>query len=163
VSAQLALSPPFPLPGAASPLADVATPQCRVVLLSHGDTSSLPPPNLSTMLPLVASPIKLKLKHWICNTVTGHPPRIARLPPSTGINGHLNHGHPPQHSTASPFYLLPSQSTTPSKLHRLSSFRSLIVPPHNDTHKNELADPLSLPEQLINMWIHVNIWYFEIL
>jgi hypothetical protein len=26
-----------------------------------------------------------------------------------------------------------------------------IVPPHNDTHDDELADPLSLPEQLISM------------
>jgi hypothetical protein len=26
-----------------------------------------------------------------------------------------------------------------------------IIPPHNDTHNDELADPLSLSEQLINM------------
>jgi hypothetical protein len=38
-----------------------------------------------------------------------------------------------------------------------------IVPPHNDTHIDKLADPLSLFEQLIGMWIHVNIRYFEIL
>jgi hypothetical protein len=38
----------------------------------------------------------------------------------------------------------------------------LIVPPHNDTHGDELADSLSLSEQLISMWIHVNIRYFEI-
>jgi hypothetical protein len=34
-----------------------------------------------------------------------------------------------------------------STRHRLTS----IVPPHNDTHDDELADPLSLPEQLIDM------------
>jgi hypothetical protein len=26
-----------------------------------------------------------------------------------------------------------------------------IVPPHNDTHSDKLANPLSLPEQLIGM------------
>jgi hypothetical protein len=31
----------------------------------------------------------------------------------------------------------------------------LIVSPHIDTHGNKLADPISLPEQLIDMWIHI--------
>jgi hypothetical protein len=38
-----------------------------------------------------------------------------------------------------------------------------IIPPHNDIHGDKLADPLSPPEQLFGMWIHVNIRYFKIL
>jgi hypothetical protein len=33
--------------------------------------------------------------------------------------------------------------------------RTLIVYPHNDTHGDELADSLLLPEQLIDMLIHI--------
>jgi hypothetical protein len=57
-------SPPFPLPGAASPLADVTTPPRRVTLLSHGaKMSSLPPLHLPAMLRPFASPLEPKLKH----------------------------------------------------------------------------------------------------
>jgi hypothetical protein len=37
-----------------------------------------------------------------------------------------------------------------------------IVYLHNDTHCDELADLLSLFEQLIGTWIHINIRYFKI-
>jgi hypothetical protein len=49
--------------------------------------------------------------------------------------------------------------------HRTSTRRrrpTSIVTPHNDTHGDEIADPLSLSEQLIDMWIHVkNILKFH--
>jgi hypothetical protein len=40
-------------------------------------------------------------------------------------------------------------------------YPTLIATLHNDIRNDELADPLSLPEQLIGMWIHVKR-YFEI-
>jgi hypothetical protein len=42
--------------------------------------------------------------------------------------GHLNLAHSLDHSTTSPFYLLPSQSTTLSELHPPSSFPFTVVP-----------------------------------
>jgi hypothetical protein len=63
-SVQLVLSPPFPIPGAAYPLADVATPLRRAMLPSHrANTSSLPLLYLSAMLHPIASPLELKPKH----------------------------------------------------------------------------------------------------
>jgi hypothetical protein len=63
-SDQLASSPSFPLPDAASPLADVATSPQRVSLPSHGaKTSSQPPLHFSVTLRSVASALKLKLKY----------------------------------------------------------------------------------------------------
>jgi hypothetical protein len=85
-SVRFASSPPFPLSGVTFPPVDVATPQRRVVLPSHGaKTSSLPPLHLSATLHLVASPLELKSKHWIRITAVGHPPRIAGLLPFTTI------------------------------------------------------------------------------
>jgi hypothetical protein len=56
-SAQLTSSPPFPLLGAASPPADIATSLHRVTLPSHGaETSLLPLLHLPTMLHHIASP-----------------------------------------------------------------------------------------------------------
>jgi hypothetical protein len=54
------------------------------------------------------------------------------------------------------FASLPSQSTTSSELHMLPlfSFTTVtrpIVPPHNDTHGDELANSPSFPEQFISM------------
>jgi hypothetical protein len=85
-SAKLALSPPFSLPGAASPTADVVRPPCHVALPFHwAKTSSLPPLHLSAMICPIASPLKPKLKHWICITATGYPPRTTWLSPSSTI------------------------------------------------------------------------------
>jgi hypothetical protein len=45
-----------------------------------------------------------------------------------------------------------------SSTHRhcsLSPSSHAIIPPHNDTRDDEVIDPLSLPEQFINMLIHV--------
>jgi hypothetical protein len=93
-------------------------------------------------------------------TVASHTPRTARLPPSTDIKISSQPSHSLHHSTTSSFCLLPSQTTTPLELHPPPSFffhcySMFIIPSHNDTYSDELADPLSLSEQLINMWIHV--------
>jgi hypothetical protein len=64
VSAQPVLSPPFPVISAASHPVDVVTPPHRVTLPSHGaKTSLLPLLHLSTMIHLIISPLKSKLKH----------------------------------------------------------------------------------------------------
>jgi hypothetical protein len=75
---QLTSSPPFPLPGVASPPADitapqrhvapapadVVTPQHRAALPSHeAKMSSLPPLHLLAMLRHVTSPLKPKSKY----------------------------------------------------------------------------------------------------
>jgi hypothetical protein len=50
-SGQLASPPPFPFPGAASPLTDIVTPPRHVTLPTHWvKTRSLPPLHLPTML-----------------------------------------------------------------------------------------------------------------
>jgi hypothetical protein len=80
MSTQLALSSPFSLLGATSPLADVVTPPCRVTLSFNGDkTSSLSLLHLSTMIYLITSLLKPKPKHEICTTATNHPPQTVRL------------------------------------------------------------------------------------
>jgi hypothetical protein len=63
-SIQLALSPTFPLPGAASPPVDVVTPPRCVTLPFHRVmTNSLPLLYLPATLRPVASPLESKLKH----------------------------------------------------------------------------------------------------
>jgi hypothetical protein len=151
------LSSPFPLPGDTSPSADVATPPRHVTLPFHGAKMSLLSPlNLLATLRPVVSPLEPKPKHYICTNAAGHPPRTARLPPFTAIK-----------KVISAFTTLP---ITQSRLYftfslerafyyRSSTHRSRslycrpmpIVPPHNDTHGDKLADPLLLPEQLIDI------------
>jgi hypothetical protein len=127
-SAQLTSSPPFSLPRcylSSDRCHHSAAPCHTSFLLSK--TSSLPPLHLMTTLHPIASPLELKLKHWIRNTAVGyllgppdfHPPLLYKY--------HLNLGHSPHHSTASLFYLLPRQSTTPSYLHQPSSFSFIVV------------------------------------
>jgi hypothetical protein len=72
---------------------------------------------------------------------------------------HHNIDHSLHHSTASPFCLLPSQSTMLSELHSSSSFSFTAVSCPSSLHT---MTPLSLPRQLINIWIHVTR-YFETL
>jgi hypothetical protein len=129
--------------------------------------SSLPLLHLLAMLHFVTSPLKLKQKDSIHITIAGDPPYIARLPPSTAIkrpsqpwplSPPLNHvsvlAPPwPKHHTIR----APHVAVVPFHCHTMP-----IVPLHNETHNDELADPLSIHEQLIGMWIHVKI-YFEIL
>jgi hypothetical protein len=81
--------------------------------------------------------------------------------------GHLNHDHSPQHSLNRVSILPPpwpehhAIGAPPAVIipfhHRLTP----IVPPHNDTHGDKLADPLSLSEQLIDIRIHIKR-YFKI-
>jgi hypothetical protein len=81
VSAQLTSSPPFFLPGAAFPLTDVATPMCHITLPSHEvKTNSLSPLHLPVTLRSVASPLELKLKHWIY--ITSRPPSLEHSTPT---------------------------------------------------------------------------------
>jgi hypothetical protein len=50
------------------------------------------------------------------------------------------------------FCLLPSQSTTSSELHPPPLFSFTVIPrSHNDIHNDELANPLLLTEQFIDM------------
>jgi hypothetical protein len=121
---------------------------------------SLPLLHLPATLRSIASPLKLKLKHWIRTSATDHPPCTTWLPPSTAIKrspqpcplsislNRVSIFPPPklehhtiraQPAVVVPFYLCPMP----------------IVPLHNDTHGDKLADPLLLPEQLIDIWIHV--------
>jgi hypothetical protein len=84
--AQSTMSPPFPLPGAASPLAIVVTPPHHVTLPPHwAKMSLLPPLHLPATLCSIASPLEPKLMHWNRTTTTGYPPRTAKLSPSTAI------------------------------------------------------------------------------
>jgi hypothetical protein len=128
-STPLVSSPPFSLPGATSPPADVTTPPRHVTLPFHGAKMRLLSLlHLLTMLHPVASPLELKLNHWICTIATGHPFRTARLPPSAAIICRLNFDHSHHHSTASPFYLIPIQSTMSSELHPSPIFPFIAVP-----------------------------------
>jgi hypothetical protein len=56
------------------------------------------------------------------------------------------------------YYTIRAPSVAVIPFHRS---RMPIVHPHNDTHGDELADPFSLPKQLVGMWIHIKR-YFEI-
>jgi hypothetical protein len=103
---------------AASPPTDIAMPSCRVMLPSHGAASASSFDNASSYhLPSRAETEVLNLHHrrW-------PPSRTIRLSSFTSIKGHLNLDHSLHHSTASLFYLLSSQNTTPLKLHPPSSF-----------------------------------------
>jgi hypothetical protein len=166
VSAQLTLSPPFPLPGAASPLFDIAMLPHRATIPSHkAKTSSLPPLHLLATLHPVTSPLELELKHWIHTIATGHPPWTVRLPPSNPIKRSSQPwllSPPLNHVSIFP----PSQSTMPSgappaTVVSFHHYPTHIVHLHNDTHSDELVDSLSLLEQLISMWIHIKR-YFKI-
>jgi hypothetical protein len=111
-------------------------------------------------------PLKPKLKHWIRTTAIGYPPQTVRLSPSTATKRSSQPWSVFSSLNCVSILHPPNQSTTPSELHSCAivTFHhciTLIVPPHNNTHSDELADHLSLPEQLINMWIHVNK-YFKI-
>jgi hypothetical protein len=45
-----------------------------------------------------------------------------------------------------------------SELYRRHRHVTSIIPPHNDTHDDELADPLSFSEQLIDMNSHKKLF-----
>jgi hypothetical protein len=153
VSAQLTLFPPFLLPGVASPFADVIA-SCHTVFLWSQDelaasTSSIDNAS-SHCLPSRVEIKALNLHH-------------RRRPPSLHCPTHILHCYKkfistldtlPHHSTASIFYLLPSQRTTSSELDPLSLFSFTIVPrvpSYNDIDGDELADPPSFLKQLTNI------------
>jgi hypothetical protein len=128
--------------------------------------SLLSPLNLLATLRLVVSPLEPKPKHYICTTAAGHPPRTARLAPFTATKKVIS-AFTTLPITQSRLYF--AFSLARALYHRSSTHRSRslycrptpIVPPHNDTHGDKLADSLLLPEQLIDMWIHVKR-YFKI-
>jgi hypothetical protein len=102
---------------------------CRVTLPSNrAETSSLPPLHLLIIFHLVTSPFELKLKHWICTTTAGHPPRTAWLPPFTAIKRSSQHWPlaPPLNCVS--IFLLSNQSTTPLELHSPPLFPFTDVP-----------------------------------
>jgi hypothetical protein len=151
-SAQLASSPFFPLPDVASPPADIATPPRHVTLPSYwAKMSSLHPLHLPIMLYPIVFPLELKLKYWICTTTTGYPPQTAGLPPSTTIKRSFQLWSLTQPlnraSILAPPYLehhaIGAPPTVVFPFHR---YLTPIIPLHNDTYGDELADPLSFPE-----------------
>jgi hypothetical protein len=128
MSAQLTTFPPFLLPDVVSPPTDIATPPLCVTLPSHGaKTISLPLLHFLTTLHSVTSLFKSKSKHWIHTTAASHPLWTVWLLLFTAIKNHLNINHSPHHSTTSSFYLLHSQTTTPSKLYSPPLFPLTVV------------------------------------
>jgi hypothetical protein len=169
-SVKLAFSPPFLLPGAASPLANIITPLRRITLPSHWvKMSSLPLLHLLITLYLVVSPLKSKLKHWIYTTAICYPSWTVWLISSTAIK---------RSSISTLATLLTTQLClyfvsylTKLKHHVIIALTTVVVPfycylmpiipPHNDTYGDKVDDPLSLFKQLISMWINIKR-YFEI-
>jgi hypothetical protein len=162
---QLVSSPLFPLPSVVSLLTNVAPSQRRVALPSYGEMSSLPQLHLSIILRPIISPLESKAKYWICTTTAGDPPWTTRLSSPTAIKSSsqlwslfpsLNHvsilspPYPEHHNIgASPVAVIPFH-------HHPTS----TVPPHNNTHCDEPVNHLLLSEELIDIWIHVNIKIF---
>jgi hypothetical protein len=120
------LSPPFPLPSAVSPPADVATPPHHVTLPSHAaKMSSLHLLHLLAMFHHITS---LSSWNW---SIESAPPLPTTLPRQADSH---NLGHSSHYSTVSPFCFLPSQSTTLSELHPLSSFPFTTVSRPSSLH-----------------------------
>jgi hypothetical protein len=154
VSIQLASSPPFSLPGSASPPTDVVIPQRHVTLPSHGE------------LAVSASSFGNALFH-----------RLSSRAETEALNPHHRRQSPSPYRPISTLHCykkiistLVTLFITQPRLHFASSLaehHAIIPPPtaivhfhrcptpiflpHNNTHGDELADPLSLPEHLIDM------------
>jgi hypothetical protein len=132
VSAQLASSPPpFPLSNAASPPVDVVTLSHHVTLHFHWvKTSLLPPLHLSaTLYPLRIARLTLStVIKKIISTLATIPITKSRLYFTSSLARDHAIGAPPT-------VIIPFQPCL-----------TLIVPPHIDTHGDELADHISLPE-----------------
>jgi hypothetical protein len=102
------------------------------------------------MLRSVASPLEWKQKHWIDIIAIDHPPQTVLTPTlhyykkviSTLVT----------HLITQP-YLYFASSLVRAPRHQSSTHRRHmpIVPPHNDTHGDELADFLLFFKQLIGM------------
>jgi hypothetical protein len=122
----------------------------RVTLSSHGaKMSSLPPLHLSVTIWPVASPLEPKWKHWFHTAAASHPPQTFS-PPLNRVSI-LSHPYPEHHVIGVP----------PTVIILFHCHPTSIIPPYNDIHGDELANPLSLPEQHICMWIYVKK-YFKI-
>jgi hypothetical protein len=149
------LSPPFPLPGVASHSADVITPlPCHASFLwckdeiaisasSFDNASSCRFPSQTEIKALNMChhrrpPSSYRSTHTlhyyervvISTLATFYitQPRLHFASSLLWKGCHLNLSHLLHHSTASPFCLLPSQSTTPSELHLPPSFPFTTVP-----------------------------------
>jgi ABC-type amino acid transport system permease subunit len=169
VSVQLASSHPFPLSGAAFPLANVVTLSRRVTLpFDWANMSSLPLLHLPIILCPVVSPLKVKLKHWIHSTVVAYSLWTIWLSLSTAIKRSSISTLVTLLITQTHLYFVSSLAklkhhvirAIPTAVVLFYCCLILIIPPHNDTYGNKVVDPLSLTEQLIDMWIHVKK-YFE--
>jgi hypothetical protein len=147
ISPQLASSPPFPLTGVTSPPTDVVTLSRRVTLPFHwAKMSSLSPLYLPATLCSVASLLEPKLKHWIYTTAARYPPWIVRLSPSTAIKRPSQYWSlfiPLNHVSILPPLQLEHHAIGASPVVVVPFPRHLrpIVPPHNNTHSDDLADP----------------------
>jgi hypothetical protein len=145
----LTSSPPFALCGAASHPTDVVTPLRCVTFPFYGAKMSSMPP-LYLPLRLVASSLKPKLKNWIHTTAVDHPLSLNRLTPSF-------------HYYKNVISTLTTLSITQPRLHFTSPLirawhpSSLCI----TTPSDELTDSLSIPAELIIVWIHVKR-YFKI-
>jgi hypothetical protein len=131
--AQLTSSPPFFLPGGTSPLANTVIPPRCVTLPSHGaKTSSLHlAASASSFGNTSFCRLPSRAKTEAMNPYHHRQPPCTYHPTSTihcYKKVHINLNHSPHHSIASPFCLLSTQRTTPSKFHPPLSFPLTIVP-----------------------------------
>jgi hypothetical protein len=125
----MASSPSFSLSIATSPLPNIGTSPRRVTFHSHRvKTSLLPPLHLLATVCPIASPLEPN------RSIESAPPPLVSLPepsnsyPPLLLKDYSSLGHSPHHSTASPFCILPSQSTTLLELHPPLSFSFTVVP-----------------------------------
>jgi hypothetical protein len=142
--AKMSTLTPLHLPAMIRPITSPLDPKSKYWI--HAPNVGHPP-----LLRPVASPLKSKLKYWIHTPTAGHPPQTAYLPPSTAIKKSsqpwsmfppldrvsiLPPRYPEHHDIrASPATVIP--------FHR---YPTPIIPSHNNTHGDELADTLSLSE-----------------
>jgi hypothetical protein len=127
-SAQLASSPPFPLPGSAYPLTDVTTPCHASFPLNQDELVAFASSSSNPSSHRIASRAKtevLNLHHHSRSPSPNHltPTLHCYKKIISTVATLLAH-----HSTTPPFCLLPSETTTSSELHPSPSFPFTIVP-----------------------------------
>jgi hypothetical protein len=133
-SAQLASSPPFPLFGVASHPVDIAThiAPCHVSFPLNQDDIADSVSSFDN-----ASSSRLSSRTETLNPYY-HNMTLFLYRPTLILHcykkDHLNIDHSPHHSITSLFYLLPSKSTTSSKLHPSLSFPFIIISRPSSLH-----------------------------
>jgi hypothetical protein len=157
-------SPPFPLPGVASPPADVVTPCHASFPWSQDD--------LTVFALSSGNALSCRLPSWVkIKVLNPHHSRRSPSPdsPTFTINCYkkvisilttLPTTQPHLYFTSS-LSRAPHHQSSTHRRRSLSSSTHAHHPSRNNTHGDELAESLSLPEQCISIWIHIKR-YFEI-